>query len=46
MAVVVRGGLGLAVPVLGPALRVGGKVAAVVGEGFGKLTLRVCQSPA
>ncbi len=44
--VVVRGGFGLGVPVLGPALRMGGKVAAIVGEGFGKPTLHVGQSPA
>ena len=39
--VVVRGCLGLGVPVLRPVLRMGGKVAAVVGVAFGKLTLRV-----
>ena len=42
----VRGGFGLRQAVLRPALAVGGQVAAVVGEGFGKLTLRVGQSAA
>ena len=44
--VVVMRCLCLSVPVLQPALRMGGEVAAVVGEGFGKLTLCVVQPPA
>ena len=44
--VVIRGGFGLLLVVLRPALAVGGQVASIIGEGFGKLTLLICQSSA
>ena len=44
--VVVRGGFGLGSSILQPALAVGGKVAAVVSEGFDKLTLLISKPAA